>query len=118
MLEDAIILCGNCLSAAVWLEKVKLTGTTNDIISKNIKKDAAVKCPIHRNVSALTRFASKYCRRKLFKSSLLAKLKVKYLANKTTYYFLYLEIEVIKRGGKKEKENGYSDEQRHSGNCN
>jgi hypothetical protein len=30
-------------------------------------------------------------------------LKVKYLANKTTYYFLYPEIEVIKRGGKKEK---------------
>jgi hypothetical protein len=31
-------------------------------------------------------------------------MKVKYLANKTTVYFLYPEIEVIDRGGKKEKE--------------
>ena len=123
MLEDAIILCGNCLSAAVWLEKVKLTGTTNDIISKNIKKDAAVKYPIHRNVP-LNIVEESYLRVRYWQSKVfpllicIVLLKVKYLANKTTYYFLYPEIEVIKRGGKKEKENGYSDEQRHSGNCN
>ena len=57
VLEDAIILCGNCPSA-VWLyAKVKLTGTTNDTISRNIKSDVAVKCPIRRDIPALTRLS-------------------------------------------------------------
>jgi hypothetical protein len=53
VLEDAIILCGNCSPPAVRLAKVKLTGTVNDIISRNIKKNAAVKYPRRRDVSAL-----------------------------------------------------------------
>ena len=68
MLEDAIIFCGNCPPSTVWLEKVMLTGTTTDTISRSIKKDAAVKYPIRRNVSAFAGFTSKYCRGKLFKS--------------------------------------------------
>jgi hypothetical protein len=49
-----------------WLwAKVKLTGTTNDIISRNIKKDAAVKYSIRRDVSALTTFTSEYYRKYL-----------------------------------------------------
>ena len=55
MLDAAIILCGNCSSSAVWLEKVILTGTTNDTVSRNIKKEVAVKYPIRRGVFALTR---------------------------------------------------------------
>ena len=35
-----------------------LTGTTNDTISRDIKKDAAVKYPIRRDVSAFTIFVS------------------------------------------------------------
>jgi hypothetical protein len=35
-----------------------LTGTNNDTISRNIKKDAAVKHPIRRAVSAFTIFVS------------------------------------------------------------
>ena len=58
MLEDAIILCGNCSPPTVRLAKVVLTGTNNDIMSRNIKKDAAVKYPIGRDVFALTRFVS------------------------------------------------------------
>jgi hypothetical protein len=41
VLEDAIILRGNCSPPAVRLAKVKLTGNTNDIISRNVKKDIA-----------------------------------------------------------------------------
>ena len=62
VLEDAIILFGDCSSSAVWLEKTKLTGTTNDIISRNIKKDAAVKHPIRRDKSVLTILASNIIR--------------------------------------------------------
>jgi hypothetical protein len=60
VLDAAIILCGSCSSSvAVWLPaKVKLTGNTDDIIRRNIKKDAAVKYPRHLNASALTKFTS------------------------------------------------------------
>jgi hypothetical protein len=68
VLDAAIILRGNCSPpTAVWLEKVILTGTTNDTVSRNIKKNAAVKYTI-RAMSALAGFTSKHCRRKLFKS--------------------------------------------------
>ena len=53
MLDAAIILCRNCSSSNVWLEKVVLTGTTNNIISRNIEKYVAVKYPIRRVVSTL-----------------------------------------------------------------
>jgi hypothetical protein len=49
------------------LERAMLTGPTNDTISRNIKKDVAVKYPICRNVPTPTGFTSKYYRRKLFK---------------------------------------------------
>jgi hypothetical protein len=54
VLDAAIILCGNCSSSSVWLEKLMLTGTTNNTISRNIRKDAAVKFPIRRDMPALT----------------------------------------------------------------
>ena len=38
VLDAAIILCGNCSPPTVWLAKVKLTGNTNDIISRNVKR--------------------------------------------------------------------------------
>ena len=68
VLEDAIILCGNCSPPTVRLAKVVLTGTNNDIMSRNIKRDAAVKYPRRRGVFTLTRFSLKSYRRKLFKS--------------------------------------------------
>ncbi len=58
MLEDAIMLCGNCSPPTVRLAKVKLTGNTNDIISRNVKKDIAVKYPRRLDVAALTIFVS------------------------------------------------------------
>ena len=42
VLEDAIMLCGNCSSSTVWLEKAMLTGATNNTISRNIEKYVAV----------------------------------------------------------------------------
>jgi hypothetical protein len=72
VLEDAIMLCGNCSSSTVWLEKAMLTGATNNTISRNIEKYVAVKYPIRRVVFALTIFVSniieeiiKFYRRKL-----------------------------------------------------
>jgi hypothetical protein len=53
VLDAAIILCGNCSPPSVRLAKVVLTGNTNDIISRNVKKDRAVKYPIRRVVSTL-----------------------------------------------------------------
>jgi len=69
VLEDAIMVCGNCSPSVVWLEKVMLTGNATDTISMNIKREVAVKHPIRRDKSALAGFISKYYRRKLFKSS-------------------------------------------------
>jgi hypothetical protein len=58
VLDAAIILCGNCSSPTVWLwAKAKLAGAINDTVSRNIKKDAAVKYPIRRDMPALTRLS-------------------------------------------------------------
>jgi hypothetical protein len=55
VLEDAIILCGNCPSSVE--AKVELTDTKDEIRSRNKKSDTAPKCPKFRKVSSLTRSA-------------------------------------------------------------
>ena len=43
MLVDTIILCGNCPSVVA---KIRLRGITDDIRSRNIKNEIAVKYPV------------------------------------------------------------------------
>ena len=64
MLDAAIILCGNCSPPSVRLAKVVLTGNTNDIISRNVKKDIAV---VSYTTSCVypQKFTSKYYRKYL-----------------------------------------------------
>jgi hypothetical protein len=55
VLEDAIILCGNCPSV-VWLwAKVKLTGAAEYTVSGEVKNDIATRYPRYLDTPTLNR---------------------------------------------------------------